>query len=228
MTSSVLILSGGLDSCVSAYRAREFSPPCLALYFDYGQRAATPERNAAREIAQRLKVPFQAIKLPWLASLGQSALTNRERALPLLANDELDDKVRTTESAQAVWIPNRNGIFLNIAAAHAEERHAQWVVTGFNAEEAVTFPDNSAAFVEVATQFLSYSTLNKVQVVSYTQDWDKATIVRQGIEMDVPFDLVWSCYEADSIQCSQCESCLRSIRAYKEAGIWERMKERFA
>jgi 7-cyano-7-deazaguanine synthase len=200
----------------------------LALFFDYGQRAAEAERRAGGAIAARLQIPFQEISLPWLAPLGHSALIDTDQSLPELTEEELDNVAVTMKSAQTVWVPNRNGIFLNVAAAYAESLEADFVVTGFNAEEAMTFPDNSEAFVVAAGEFFRYSTLNRVQVISYTQEWNKTVIVQKGLEMDVPFDLIWSCYQTGSQHCGQCESCLRSIRAYKEAGIWERIREYYA
>lgn len=243
MESSVVILSGGLDSAVSAAIAKERTRPRLALFFDYGQRAAPAERRAATAIAQHLEIPLRTIGLPWLAELGQSALTDGDRPIPELSESLLDDRKYTEETARAVWVPNRNGVFLNMAAAFAESLEAKTLVTGFNAEEAMTFPDNSEAFTKVAGEFFAYSTYHGhflrsyhghslrsqegLSVLSYTQRWNKEEIVREGLKRDIPFEVLWSCYHDGERMCSKCESCQRSIRAYKKAGIWERMYERF-
>lgn len=227
MDASVLILSGGLDSTVSAFMAREQTRLRQALFFDYGQQACAREREAAETIARILEVPLQCIALPWLKGLGASCLTDRSKPIPVLESDQLDNREHAEQTAQAVWVPNRNGIFLNVAAAFAESLEAKLLVTGFNAEEAVTFPDNSEAFVRVAGRFFQYATQNGVAVISYTQDLNKSEIVRVGLQLSVPFESVWSCYTEGPKQCGQCESCRRSIRAYQRAGVWERMKERF-
>ena len=92
------------------------------------------------------------------------------------------------------------------------------VIAGFNAEEAVTFPDNSPAFISAANKALSYSTLSRVQVLSPTSDLNKTEIVRLGMEIDAPLDLVWSCYEGGEVMCGVCESCMRLRRALVSAG----------
>ena len=162
-----------------------------------------------------------------MGRLGESALTDDERDLPELGLKDLDKAKRIKKSAAQVWVPNRNGVFLNIAAAIAESLGIAEIVTGFNVEEAATFPDNSDAFVEATNRCFQYSTQNKVRVKSYTQDLNKAQIVRVGLERDVPFNVVWSCYESGTTMCSRCESCQRSIRAYQESGIWDQMQHRF-
>lgn len=227
MKQSLLILSGGLDSAVSAALAGEQSKARLALFFDYGQRAALAEQRSATRVAQWLKVPLKTIGLPWLTELGQSALTQKTRTIPPLSQGELGNHAATTASARAVWVPNRNGVFLNVAAAFTESLGLDQIVTGFNAEEAVTFPDNSGEFVQAADAFFYYSTQNGVKVVSYTQDLDKAGIVHAGLKYDVPFEQLWSCYYNGDKMCGGCESCQRSIRAYRMVGIWERMSPCF-
>jgi 7-cyano-7-deazaguanine synthase len=205
----VAILSGGLDSAVSLAAAVRRMDVVLALTFDYGQRAARRERLAAAAIARRFRIPHRVIALPWLAGITRTALVDRRAALPL---GELSER-----SAKAVWVPNRNGIFIEIAAAHAESLGASRLVTGFNREEAATFPDNSPAYVEAVNRALSYSTATGVRVVSYTAGLDKRGIVRLGRRLAVPLAKVWPCYEGGRAWCRRCESCLRSLRALADA-----------
>jgi 7-cyano-7-deazaguanine synthase len=130
-----------------------------------------------------------------------------------------------------VWVPNRNGVFINLAAAFAESLEASLIITGFNAEEAATFPDNSPQYVEAINEALSFSTQNQVQVFSPTQNLNKTEIVNLGLQLALPWELVWSCYkEGDSAgrMCGECESCRRFMRATQAAGVWDRVKERFA
>ena len=201
----VAILSGGLDSTVSLAAATRKMDVVLALTFDYGQRAAKRERDASSKIARHYKIPHRVIAIPWLAELTGTALVNRRARLPL---NEMSER-----SAKAVWVPNRNGVFIEIAAAHAESLGATRLITGFNKEEAVTFQDNSPAYVGAVNLALSYSTANGVQVVSYTGTLEKKGIVNLGRRLDAPLRFIWPCYEGGKRWCGECESCLRSLRA---------------
>jgi 7-cyano-7-deazaguanine synthase len=113
------------------------------------------------------------------------------------------------ETLDDVWIPNRNGLLVNAAAAFAESYGCDFVVTGFNREEAADFPDNGAEFVAAVNRGLEFSTRNGVRVMSYTQDLGKREIVALGSELRAPLSLVWSCYDAGQMMCGKCASCRR-------------------
>jgi 7-cyano-7-deazaguanine synthase len=215
---SIVLLSGGLDSTVNLAKAVNDTEVMLALTFDYGQRAADREITAAGQVAAYYRIPAKVLELGFLKEVTKTALVNLDEEIPEMNFTELDsDKALVT--ARQVWVPNRNGLFINIAACYAESLGCQLIVTGFNAEEAATFPDNSPAFIEAVNSSLSYSTLSKVNVLSYTQDLDKTGIIKLGRELDVPFDLIWSCYYGDRKMCGRCESCRRLIRAKELAGV---------
>jgi 7-cyano-7-deazaguanine synthase len=125
------------------------------------------------------------------------------------------------ETAEAVWVPNRNGVFVNIAAAFAESLGADTIVAGFNKEEAATFPDNSQEFVAVENAALQYSTRKHPLVVSYTIELGKAEIVDLGRSIGAPICDIWSCYHGGPEHCWQCESCARLERALRQAQAWE-------
>lgn len=207
---ALVLLSGGLDSTVAAMMYREAGQIALALTFDYGQRAAQAEINAAQQISKKLNCEHQIIKLQF-PQVG--ALLNTQASMPHLQNDQLDDFAITKQSAKSVWVPNRNGVLINWAAMVAESKDIQEVIVGFNAEEAVAFPDNGKSFVDAINQSLSYSTANQVKVISPTINLNKKQIVQVGKKLQAPFDLLWSCYEAGPTPCKICESCLRLKRA---------------
>ncbi len=210
----VVCLSAGLDSSVNlAAACRRPGGVRLALTFDYGQRAAKREAEYSRRLARRYGVPWKLVRLPWLGEVTGTALVCRRRRMPRFTTGQLSDRRRTLRSAAAVWVPNRNGVFLNVAAAFAESLKCPQVVIGFNREEAATFPDNSAAFGRAATGAFRFSTANRVRVVSYTARLDKRQIVRMARRLGLPLDLVWPCYEGGKAPCGACESCLRLRRA---------------
>lgn len=215
---AVALLSGGLDSLVSCAIAVEQHTVVAAITCDYGQRAAKQEIAASAALCRLWSVPHQVIALPWLASWTQTALVDRTAAVPRFsagASALLDDPTTTAASASAVWVPNRNGVFVNIAAALAESLGAEWIITGFNAEEAQTFPDNSVTFVERMNACLQYSTLRHPQLVSFTQTMTKAQILAHALEHDLPLAHCWPCYEGGAKWCGTCESCARLRRAMR-------------
>lgn len=214
---AISLLSGGLDSVVATWLAAKEIEVVLALTCDYGQRAAAREIQAAGQVATALGIPQQVIPLPWVKEIAGDALTSAEKALPQLAADELDSDA-AVDSAAAVWVPNRNGLLINVAGVYADALGCEGIIVGFNAEEGVTFPDNTPAFAQAIGAALSFSTRKGCRIVSPTMAMNKAEIVRAGREAGAPLDLCWSCYEAGPGQCGVCESCLRSRRAFAEAG----------
>jgi 7-cyano-7-deazaguanine synthase len=220
---AVVLLSGGLDSTVAATLAAGAGGVRLALTVDYGQRAAEREAAAAREIAAALDVPWQRVELGFLGQLGSSALTSAAEELPSPRDDQLDGP-DAQQSADRVWVPNRNGVLLSVAAAHAEALGAGCVVMGFNREEAATFPDNSVEFVLASNGALRYSTRGAVRLVAPTADLDKEGLVRLGRARGAPLQHVWVCYRGGEEHCGRCESCRRFARALEraEAAAWWR------
>ena len=210
---SVVLLSSGLDSTVNLYEALERSEVVLTLTFDYGQRAAPRELERAAAISQKADIPNRAVSMPWFADFTKTALVNRESEVPTQNSVSIDDIKVSTASAKAVWVPNRNGIFLNVAAGFAEGLGADWIVPGFNREEAATFPDNSQAFLTAATASFAYSTSNHIEAICFTTEMNKTEIVQRGRALGAPFELMWPCYLAGEEPCGQCESCQRFKRA---------------
>jgi 7-cyano-7-deazaguanine synthase len=210
---SVVLLSSGLDSTVNLYRALDESQVVLALTFDYGQRAAIKEIAAAQKISNRLSVPHKVVSLPWFREFTKTSLVNGDMQVPTNQQVAIADLAISEVTAKAVWVPNRNGIFINIAAAFAEALGAGWIIPGFNLEEAATFPDNSEDFLQAASGSLEYSTANHVKVKCFTTALDKKQIVALGRTLKVPFDMIWPCYFGGEAPCGQCESCLRFQRA---------------
>lgn len=225
--TAIVLLSGGLDSVLSATLASQEITLKEALTFDYGQRAFLREVRAAKSFSQKWNLPHQVIPLPWLKDLTQTALVNRKRPLPMISEAELNTLTITQKTAKDVWVPNRNGIFLNVAAAFAESKGYDSIVTGFNVEEGTSFPDNSSEAVVAANRFFEWTTLRHTTVKSWVQDMTKETMVHKGISLHLDFGELWSCYEGGEKMCGVCESCLRSIHAYKKNNIWEKMRRNF-
>lgn len=215
---AVVLLSGGLDSAVNLAIAARNGAARWALTMRYGQRAEAAEVAAAQALCQHYKVEWRSVDLTWLGEVNPTSLTRSSQALPTPSTAELDSLSASHASMRAVWVANRNGLFLNAAAAYAEALGVKEILTGYNKEEAATFPDNSAEFLDATNQAFSYSTLNGVRASSYTIAWDKTRILQEALKIELPLDKVWSCYEAGPARCWKCESCKRSERALLAAG----------
>lgn len=213
MKKSVVLLSGGLDSTVNFLAARSQSGIVLALTFNYGQRAAAREIKVASELCRHFQVRHQVLNLPFFQEFGKSSLTDHQMTVPTGTSVSIDDMKVSQETAKSVWVPNRNGIFLNVAAGFAESLGADWIIPGFNREEAATFPDNSQEFLEAATESLAFSTSNKVQVKCFTTSLSKTEIVGLGVSLKIDWNWIWPCYFSGDQWCGECESCQRSKRA---------------
>ncbi|MDO8518724.1 MAG: 7-cyano-7-deazaguanine synthase QueC [Deltaproteobacteria bacterium] len=231
--SSIVLLSGGLDSLASFHWASQNTDLVFGLTFDYGQRAAKNEIDSAAKICRHYDIKHVVIDLPWYATLKSNALTDPSFKLPEPKSGELNDPYFTKASAMSVWIPNRNGVFINIAAAYAENWMASLVIVGFNREEAETFPDNSGEFSRVASEFLHYSTNGKVKLSAPMQEKNKTEIVQWMMEVgashELPLQDVWSCYRGSEKgkMCGVCESCARLKRGLVGAGAGEWLEKLF-
>ena len=213
---AVSLLSSGLDSSLALALTLEAGHSiAFALTYDYGQRAAAREIESARRIAMHFGVPHRVLSLPFFRDLKGGSLLSAAQPIPQPSLGDLDSHAASLASAKAVWVPNRNGIFIEVAAAFAESEHAESLLVGFNLEEAQTFPDNSSAYREAVTRSLSFSTSNAVRVFSPTESLTKREIMREAVRLAFPLNLIWSCYEAGPRMCGVCESCMRMKRAAK-------------
>lgn len=197
---AVALVSGGLDSVVSLAQAATEMEVRLVVFVDYGQRALERERNAVLGVVNYYQYPLTEVDARWMGLLAPEGMR--------MGGGEAGDRP-ALDTLDAVWVPNRNGVFLNIAAAYAESHACRYVVTGFNRDEAAEFPDNSDEYVTRVNRALDYSTRTGVRVVSYTQDLDKRQILKLGAELRAPLSVIWSCYHSGERMCGRCASCRR-------------------
>ena len=221
---SIVLLSSGLDSTVAFKEAFDKCDEVFCVTFDYGQRAREKEISFARKICEQYKVGHIVIALPWYSKF-RGALTGGG-SLPKISGEELDDEKITRQTAQQVWVPARNVVFLSIGAALAENYRYDLIVTGFDAEEAATFPDNTPEFVESFNEMLKFGTLTKTSVFAPLISMSKADIVKRGLDIGAPIEWSWSCYEGTEKPCGICESCLRRKRAFEMIGVKDPLLER--
>lgn len=189
---AVLLLSGGIDSTVLLADALNEGHHVLAVTFDYGQTHSC-ELAAAEMITDHYEVGWRVIPF----ELGGSAITGDGRPIPTEHADKVD----------ASYVPARNLVMIAIAAHYAERFHAATVLIGANSDDAAGYPDCRPEFLTAISDAVGCGTARGISVAAPYLGATKADIVRRGRELDVPFDLTWSCYRGGAQPCGQCGAC---------------------
>lgn len=207
MNKSVILLSGGLDSLVALGYSKIHTDYNieLALTFDYGQKSVLQEIDASKKICKFYNIEHRIIKLDWLKEITKTALVSNK--------DVPAEGFCTKASAASVWVPNRNALFLNIAASFCDSYGYNYIIYGANKEEGQTFPDNTEEFRKQISKVFETSTLVQPKVSAPLINYTKDDIVKIAIEDKVPLEYVRSCYNSGEKHCGKCESCSYLKRA---------------
>ena len=223
---AVVLLSGGMDSCVTAAEARErFGPANVALlHAGYGQRTEARERRAFTEIADFYAIPAERrliVQLDYFRAIGGSALTDASIAVP---ENQLHEPSSQTGDASAIpvtYVPFRNAHFLSIAVSWAEAMNAQAIYIGAVAEDSSGYPDCRPEYYRAFQNLIREGTRpeTQIEIVTPVIQLKKNQIIRRGIELGAPLHLTWSCYQGEDLACGACDSCLLRLKAFAEAGV---------
>ena len=216
MPKAVVLLSGGMDSCVSAAIARETHELAL-VHASYGQRTERRERRAFDEIADFYSVRARlVVRLDHLNRIGGSALTDVRIAVP---EGELGAPVASNE-IPTTYVPFRNAHILSVAVSWAEVIGATAIFIGAVAEDSSGYPDCRPEYYRVFQQLVREGTRpeTRIEIVTPVIKLRKAEIVRRGINLRAPLDRTWSCYQFEDAACGACDSCRLRLRAFAEAG----------
>lgn len=214
--TGVILLSGGLDSFISLDIASKEIDIKLALTFNYGQKAFNDELIASKKMCEKYNIKHSIINLPFLNEITKNALTDKN-------NNDFNDFT-------SIWIPNRNGLFLNIAACYCDKYQYDYIIFGANKEEAQKFPDNSVEFVELSNNYFSKATLQKPKVVAPCLQFDKIQIINYAIDNNLDLNLIKSCYsnsDNNKKHCGNCMSCKLLLNALTYSKKPELIKELF-
>ena len=209
---AVVLLSGGMDSCVcAALAARDHE--AAAVHVSYGQRTEERERNAFLSICERLKINDKlVVRNEALRAIGGSALTDESIAVP--ASETLSRGVPIT------YVPFRNAHFLAVAVSWAEVLGAEKVYIGAVEPDSSGYPDCRPAYYEAFNRVVKMGTKDgKIEIVTPLIAMRKVEIVRLGLELGAPLDLTWSCYSGQDQACGVCDSCALRLRAFEAAGV---------
>jgi 7-cyano-7-deazaguanine synthase len=208
---AVVLLSGGMDSCVcAALAARDHD--AAALHISYGQRTEERERDSFERICDRLEIHERlVVRNEALTLIGGSALTDESIAVP--ESHSLGQDIPVT------YVPFRNAHFLAVAVSWAEVMGASKIYIGAVEQDSSGYPDCRPAYYEAFNQVIRAGTKEGcIEVVTPLIALRKSEIVRLGLELGAPFDLTWSCYSREDRACGVCDSCILRLRAFHEAG----------
>ena len=214
---AVVLVSGGMDSCVTAAIAHQTHRLAL-VHASYGQRTARRERQAFDEIADFYGASERlAVRLDHFAQIGGSALTDAHIPVP---ERPLDAVAAHGSSIPATYVPFRNAHFLSVAVSWAEVIGANSVFIGAVAEDSSGYPDCRAEYYRVFAELVRAGTRpeTQIEIVTPVIELRKSAIVRRGIELGAPLHLTWSCYQCEDAACGVCDSCRLRLRAFADAG----------
>ena len=217
---SVVLLSGGMDSCVSTAIARERhgARNIALLHAGYGQRTQRRERRAFEEIADFYGVRERlVVQLDHFRAIGGSALTDEKIAVP---ENELGAPGLHGSAIPVTYVPFRNAHFLSVAVSWAEAIGAGAIYIGAVAEDSSGYPDCRPEYYKVFQELIRVGTRQETQIEMVTPviTMKKCEIIRRGLELGAPLHLTWSCYQDEEMACGACDSCLLRLRAFAEAG----------
>ncbi len=218
---AVVLLSGGMDSCVCAAIAREKhgASNIALLHASYGQRTESREARAFREIADFYAVTRRLmVRLDHFRAIGGSALTDASIAVP---ENELGAPESYGSEIPVTYVPFRNAHFLSVGVSWAEAIGARAIYIGAVAEDSSGYPDCRPEYYRVFQELIRVGTRpeTQIEIVTPVIQLKKSEIIRKGSELGAPLQLTWSCYQNEEQACGVCDSCLLRLRAFSEAGV---------
>src|SRR6202163_3809224 len=225
---AVVLLSGGMDSCVCAAIAmhQHGAEHVALLHAGYGQRTQKRERQAFESIADFYHVHQRlVVQLDHFRAIGGSALTDRGISVP--EHQHISGHAETNE-IPVTYVPFRNAHFLSVAVSCAEVIGAHSIYIGAVAEDSSGYPDCRPEYYRVFRELIRAGTRpeTNIEIATPVIALKKSAIIRKGIELGAPLHLTWSCYQNEDRACGVCDSCLLRMRAFAEAGVPDRIAYR--
>ena len=211
---AIVLVSGGMDSCVTAAIANTENDELAFLHAGYGQRTEKREREAFEALADHYNVSLRlVISLEHLAQIGGSSLTD-----PAIAVTPADLNSRAIPSS---YVPFRNAHLLAAAVSWGEVINASAIYIGAVAEDSSGYPDCRPEFYAAFQSVIDLGTKpdTDIRIRTPVIHMRKAEIIRTGLELGAPLDLTWSCYRASELACGNCDSCALRLRAFRQAGV---------
>lgn len=210
---AVCVMSGGMDSTLSAYMMKNNGYDIVAVHFNYDQRTQKKELECFNDICESMGVINRyVLDLDFFKQLGASALTDRSIEVP---TEGLQDGVPVT------YVPFRNGIFLSMAAAVAEKEGAEVISIGVVEEDSSGYPDCREEYIQSMQRSINLGTKDEtnIEIKMPLVHLKKSQIVQKALELEVPLSLTWSCYKNEDEACGVCDSCRLRLNGFKQAGV---------
>lgn len=211
---AIVLVSGGMDSCVTAAIANTENDELAFLHVSYGQRTEKRERAAFEALADHYGVALRlVISLEHLAQIGGSSLTD--------LSIDVTPADLTSRAIPSSYVPFRNSHLLAAAVSWGEVINASAIYIGAVAEDSSGYPDCRPEFYAAFQNVIDLGTKpdTNIRVKTPVIHLRKSEIVQTGLELGAPLDLTWSCYQASELACGQCDSCALRLRAFREAGV---------
>ena len=211
--SAIVLVSGGMDSCVTAAIAKSENEEIAFLHISYGQRTEQRERKAFNDIADFYNVEKRLdVSIEYLAKIGGSSLTDESIEI---TEADLESKEIPTS-----YVPFRNANMLSIATSWAEVLKANAIYIGAVAEDSSGYPDCRPEFYAAFEKAIETGTKPDtfIKIKTPIIHLSKAEIVKKGIELNAPLQLSWSCYRSEDLACGTCDSCALRLRGFARAG----------
>ncbi|MFN0138759.1 MAG: 7-cyano-7-deazaguanine synthase QueC [Pyrinomonadaceae bacterium] len=217
--SAIVLVSGGMDSCVTAAIAARETEDLAFLHVRYGQRTEARERQAFNDIADHYGVEKRLdVSIEHLAKIGGSSLTDESVAVT--------DADLASAEIPTSYVPFRNAHMLSVAVSWAEVVGARAIYIGAVAEDSSGYPDCRPEFYEAFQRVIDTGTKpdTRIEIRTPIIHLTKADIVKKGVELEAPLHLTWSCYGSSDIACGTCDSCALRLRGFQQAGIEDPIK----
>ena len=223
---AVCLISGGLDSCVTAHLAKNEGYDIYALSFNYGQRH-NKEIECSKQVVSALKAKNHIIIDIDLAKFGGSSLVDKNFNV-----DKDHDLKNIGKTIPSTYVPARNTVFLSIGLAYAETINADAVFIGATATDFSGYPDCRPEYIEAYQKMADLATKRgmegkPIKINAPLLHLSKAEIIKKGLELNAPFEKTWSCYQGDKKACGCCDSCLLRLKGFKEAGVRDPIQYEF-
>jgi 7-cyano-7-deazaguanine synthase len=211
---SIVLVSGGLDSCVTAAVAHQQGYEMAFLHVTYGQRTELRELKAFKEIANHYTVSQQlVVDIGYLKAIGGSSLIDRKMTIE--KQQQFPGK-----TIPSTYVPFRNTHLLAIATSWAETIQAKTIFIGAVEEDSSGYPDCRSDFFSTFNQLIEKGTRPETRITIKTPiiNLKKKDIVLKALKLKAPLHLTWSCYEKSRKACGVCDSCILRLKGFKEAG----------